>query len=142
MSDETPIIRALHLTYMKRSGLEIPLTMGRIMAWNQWRSHGFTEGDLEAVIALTKRRIAEKRKWEGSLHFSKLIENISHFEEMLAEARVWRRRPVVDQGKAQVLRATHREVTPPTASVQTSGDVLATAEAFAKFKQWRIENNL
>lgn len=142
MNDETPIVQALHACYMQRSGLEIPLTMGRIMAWNQWRSHGFTEGDLEAVIALTKRRIAEKRKWEGSLHFSKLIENISHFEEMLAEARAWRRAPVVDKARAQVLQATGRPA--PVVEVKTvaAGDVLATAEAFAKFKQWRVENNL
>ncbi len=140
--DETPVIQALHDVYVQRSGLNIVLTMGRMAAWNVWRSHGWSVGDLEAVIALTKRRIAEGRKWEGSLHFSKLIENISHFEEMLAEARAWARKPKVNPARASVLRATFRPVEEPKSNAQTSGDVLAAAKAFEAFRAWRAQSGL
>ncbi len=140
--NETPIAQALHDCYVRRSGLAVPFTMERLYAWNVWRSRGFTEGDLEAVIAIVKRKIAAGQKWDGSLGFKALIENISHFEEMLAEARAWARKPKVNSARASVLRATFRPVEEPKSNAQTSGDVLAAAKAFEAFRAWRAPRAL
>lgn len=142
MTDETPIIRALHKTYIERSGRDVNLDMGRLMAWNNWRSHGWDASDLEAVIALVKRRIREGKKWEGSLGFRSLIENTSHFEEMLAEARAWLRRPKHDTAREQVLQSTHRPSTQPTPPARPARDVIAEANALANFRKWRQEHDL
>lgn len=135
MIDETVIVRSFHEVYCAVTGLKVPLTMDRIFAWNNFRGHGYTQDDVKAVVALLRRKIQLKQRWSSALNFRNLIQNLSVFEEDLAEARACARTPQVDRGKAEVLRATGRDPSPPKNPVRTPEQILAADKAFEEFRK-------
>ena len=140
MLDETPLVRSLHSLYERNSRRNVTLDMQKIAAWNSWRSMGWTEKDLLLVIDYLKVKIGMGRKWESCLQFKNLIGNTSNFEEELAEARAMARVPRTGE-RERVLRATGREERKEKPA-RSAGDVIAGANAFVEFKEWRKRTGL
>lgn len=135
MKDVTKSVKPLHDAYCRLSGMQIQLTMSRLMSWEQWLAHGWTEQDLAAVIGLIRRKIKLGQRWTSSLHFRNLIENRDVFEEDLAEARSERQFRKQFTPRNQALAATGRPAEQtgerPARSV---GEILAGIKAFADFQ--------
>lgn len=126
----------IHQTYCRLSGMEIALTMGRTYAWEVWSSKGWTATDLTLVVSRLKQLIREKRKWESSLHFRRLIEDLDGFEEILSEARALARVPqrtITDRDR--VLQASGRKATEVQLAARTPAQIMAGDEAFRKLRE-------
>ena len=77
----------LHSLYIKETGLDLPMRMGRDRAWFYWIQAGFLEDDLILVIRFLKRGIASGDRKPGCLRFRNLIEMLDYFDEELAMAK-------------------------------------------------------
>ena len=77
----------LHAIYIRETGLDLPMRMGRDRAWFHWMQSGFTEADLVMVVRFLKRGIAAQERNPGCLRFRNLIEMLDYFDEELAMAK-------------------------------------------------------
>ena len=93
MTDETPAIRALHAIYESQTGLNNPLTMDKIFAWQAFLATGHTAEDLRVVVSALKSKIRRGQKTIGCFRFRWFIGNLEYFAEDLAEARALARVP-------------------------------------------------
>jgi hypothetical protein len=107
-------VESLHAIYVRMTALEVVLNMPRIAAWEKWKAQGWTDSDLCLVIGAIKKGIKKQERRPAALKFRNLVEDISHFEEQLAEARAKERVVTVPKERAVVLRATGRDDRPPT----------------------------
>jgi hypothetical protein len=140
MTDITPAIKKLHQAYVRLSGYDVPLTMGRIQAWEQWRGHGFEEEDLVSVVGMIKKRIGQQRRRPESLKFHNLIENTERFEEDRAETN--QRKPErMDKGKAEVLRVSGRPDYSKKENALRLGEIMERMKLAEQLRKWK-ENNL
>lgn len=130
----------LHGLYQTLTGLEVPLTFGRRYQWEVWALNGWNREDLAVTIEHLRKKIREGVKTIACFRFSTLIGNTEFFGEDLAEARALARRPKINPGRAQVLKATGRpeKIDPPPA--KPARDVLAEAKALAEFRKWKEQN--
>lgn len=110
---------SLHSQYVALTGLQITFTMARNFAWEQWQFHGWTPDDLAMVVRWLQKK--NKRGGNYSLKFSRLIENTSHFEECLSEARAESRVTKMPRERASALRSTGRSDVLPTAECIQAG---------------------
>lgn len=78
-------IDRLTLAYHKLTGFPPArgVTSYRDYAWIEWINAGYTEQDLEIVIARIKKGIREGWRYRGSLRFSTLIGRPELFQEEL-----------------------------------------------------------
>ena len=142
-------LEALHSTYVASSKLAVSWSMARLYTWEFWiafRTPPFSVADLKLVIRHIQTGIKDGKRNSGALKFSNLIGNPERFEEDLAEAMALSRRPVVDQNRASVLRATGRPgETDQTGTkkaveltiVQALTDPDKAAQAFAEFQKMK-----
>lgn len=141
MIDRTSLFQTLHRAYVAGSGLDLPLTMPKIWAWDAWASKGFTECDLRLVISFIQRRIKENRRRSESLRFKNLIEDTERFYEDLAEARALARVKKPDCARVGVLRAMGSPAAVAPETTRTAAEVAAAiigrAEAARKLKELR-----
>lgn len=122
-----------HNLYVKLTDLPILWSTDRRYAWELFCLR-FTEDDLRTVIAFLKGKRSRGQP-ARSLSFRSLISgpgSLDYFEEDLAEARA-RRIPVVDQGKASVLRATGRNGEPQAEAVPIAQVIGRTPEELKAF---------
>ena len=131
-------LKDLHNHYCQLSGLPVPYTFYHEYSWGVWEHYGFTKPDIELVIRYVQKRIKGQHRQKESLMFRNLIAHPESFADDLAMARSLLRKPVVDEGKQSVLRATHRpvEVDVPARS---AADILAGEKAFAAFQAMKAE---
>lgn len=130
-------INSVHKVFVELTGMPLVLTMGRIFIYEQWLLQ-FTEADLRVVVPYIKKGIKSGRRQPGALKFSNLIENPERFEEDLSMARAESRRPLVDKGRGDALRATGRPATEmPHNTAKHIGEVINTnwKEDLANLKQ-------
>jgi len=126
-------IKHLHDDYCRLSGLTVPLTMQRIMAWEQWGVHNFTKEDLRLVIKALQAKIFQHRKTITCLKFSTLIQNTEWFSEDLAEAKALNRVRRPDPERQKVLAATCRVVDKPNENpTMTAAQIMEQHSAMAK----------
>jgi hypothetical protein len=125
INDRTRMASELHQAYCAAVGYEVALTLQRIFAWEAWKARGWTKDDLLLVISHLKSKIRAGRKWDSCLRFYQLICRLEDFEEELCAARALARKPKMDAGKAQVLRATHRPDEPPAKAPRTAAQIIA-----------------
>jgi hypothetical protein len=127
MTDLTDRITALHAAYVRGSGLNLPLTLPRMYAWEVWLTHGWGEAELALVIKRLNFEVRQRMRTETCLRFSRLVEDISGFEEALAMARHHNRMPRTDHGKAQALQSTGRPAPAPAVATQSARQALKSA---------------
>lgn len=132
MTDLTPLAQSLHKTYCSASGRDVPFTMQRIATWTEWSAQGWNANDLLLVISHIKRLIREKRRWDSSLRFEKIIQNFEAFGEDLAEARSLARAPKQHPAHRE-LAATGRPTVPETPPARSVADILQAEKAFKDF---------
>jgi len=135
MTDHTPKYLALHVAYCAQTGLDLPFTMERLLAWEQWCSCGWDEGDLCLVIKHLRHKLRRepKQRLLGALRFRWLVEAHEDFAETLAEARALNRGYKLAPNREEVLRATGRETRPKSDTALSAGEILAGNERFRKF---------
>ena len=121
--------QALHARYEALTGLSLPWSMRWHFAWEQWLVHGYTEVDLELVVAYIKRGIKARRRYPGALRFKNLIENYDNFAEELGMARAdaRARKAQGDPNRAAVLGQTGRKADTGRPA-RTAADVMAGEE--------------
>ncbi len=127
-----PQIKELHACYGRMSGLEVPLTLGRMFQWEVFCKQGYNENDLRLVIEVLRRKIKVGPNTLACLKFSNLIGDIEKFQESLSEARAMSRLPKVDKSRESVLKATGRTTTKDTPP-RTAEEVLRDSAAFKEF---------
>ncbi len=123
-------IQEIHATYCALTGLQVPLSMQRIYAWEMWCTE-FKPPDLEIVVRHLKQKVRERPKLLRCFKFEWFIGNRENFAEDLAEARALMRAPKVNGERASVLRATGRVETMPDV-VHTPAEFLASKEGLKK----------
>lgn len=113
----TPTTDQLHALFCRLTGKDLTLDYQKRQWWHVWLKYRecepFTEADLELVIRFLRNEIKKGERKPACLKFRNMICNPDYFEDDLQDARGWARRPVVDSGKASLLRATGRPETPP-----------------------------
>lgn len=124
MKDQASI-NAIHARYNELSGRPVTLTMTRIFTWESFLAHGWTEADLALVVNRLKTLVAQNKRYDSCLLFSRLIADDEFFEEILSEARALYRVPKPNHAKAEVLKATAR-TEPERGSFQSAEQVLAS----------------
>lgn len=142
MTPPTPN-EALHLAYVRLTGRDLTLDYMRAQAWHVWqryRSHEpFTMADLTLVVRYLQAQIKKGERRSGCLKFQNLIQSPDFFEEELADARQWARKPAPEPGKAQALRSTGRPADAPERAIRTPAMVLGqspnVAELILKLKE-------
>lgn len=139
METLNPAIARLHSRYIDLTGRRIPLDAGRESDWFLWAKK-FDESDLVTVVNHLQRRIKEGVRRPECLKFSNLIIMTDYFEEDLAEAKAQARKPVVNQAKASVLKATGRPSGPPQVQAVSAGVALERTKIAAMLSKWRMEN--
>jgi len=130
-------LRPLHQLYCSLTDRGVPWSMALLYRWELWDSHGWTAEDLQLVIHHIKVLIKQDRRRPGSFRMNNLLDP-ERFGEDLAEAKaIFRPRPRVNPGKAQVLRATGRRSDPPEITARSAAQILACEQAFKKFQELR-----
>lgn len=87
-------ISLLHSCFCKFTGADLPLRSicdARRLAWQRFAAAGHTQAELETVLFYLNRKVREDHWDRGCLRFTNLVEDLNHFEEVLAEARAWKR---------------------------------------------------
>jgi hypothetical protein len=128
-------LRALHTAYCDATGFALTLTSQRLFAWEPWLVAKLTPRDVRDLVAHHRRQARENRP-ARSLLFRTLIAGpgaVESAEEDLALLRAQRRVPVVDAGRAAVLRATGRpeprQAAADASAARPAGEVAADALA-------------
>lgn len=142
------IVKGLHASYCRLTGMSLTLDMARESTWYWWQKKGFTEGDLKLVVRYLQGQIRQQRRNPGALKFSNLIGQYDLFEEDLAMARAeLRNRQPAHNDRASVLQQTGRhpvaQASPPASSAgvpardviaKLQSDPVAAAKALEEFK--------
>jgi hypothetical protein len=76
----------LHEAYRSLTGLDLPLSLERVQLWLSWERAGHTGADLELVVRYLQREIRARKRLEGSLRLSNLLDP-ERFGEDLAFAK-------------------------------------------------------
>jgi hypothetical protein len=130
-------VKSLHDLYRTLSGLDLPCSLSIEFRWQTWLASGFDEDALRLVIEYLRRGMRDKKRSIACLRFSYLIQDTDLFAEHLSMARALARKPVVDAGRAQVLRSTGRPCDTPQTKVRTAGEVLRGNEALKELLKLR-----
>jgi len=127
-------IKDLHAAYCRLTGFALTLGFDREYKWSQLTRLGVTVADLELVIARIQAGVRAGARYSGALKFRNLIADPDHFEEELAEARAFARKPKGDPARAAALRATGRDPHTSHSShkPQTPAQIMAEHETMAK----------
>lgn len=142
-------IESLHSLYndltFGTTRTRVMLTLMRMDAWRSWVRRGWDEDDLRLVLSSLLGAIRCGRRTASCLRFSRLVAwgGNEEFEEHLQQFRATRRVQKLDRGKAQVLRATGREVEQNQSRVKSVGEVIGamaspgsvTAEDWKRLKE-------
>jgi hypothetical protein len=111
----------LHNWYCELTKKYVVYTITHHYLWEQWLSLGHTKEDLELVIRYLWTEIKAGRRTEKAFKMGTLLRDTIGYGDDLAQAKSQAtikakelaRTPMVDSGKAEVLKATHRPETPP-----------------------------
>jgi len=126
--------RSMHSLYQELTNLSLPWTMQMLFPWEKFCLR-FTDDDLRLTIRFIKD---EKRKGNPvrSFNFRTFIsgpDSLNFFAEDLAQARAYARiAPVTFKDRVMEGRPKQER----RENVRTPGQVLAAAEAFAKFREF------
>lgn len=129
----------MHTIYVQLTGLQIAWGASRRYAWEIFCLK-FSEDDLRLLVGFLKWK-QSKRMPTRSLNFRSLIAgpgSVAYAEEDIAEARATKRIPVVDAGKASVLKSTGRNDS-VVATARSAADIIAGEAAFEKFRGLKKE---
>lgn len=132
-------IRALHDAYCRSTGMQIPLDMAREQAWFWVWKRGIRAADIILLVAFLRRQIAAEKRNPGCLKFRNLVGNPDYLEEDLAEARAIARRPVKDQGRADVLQASGRPSAAEPPPARHAGAILPPDEVSRRLREAMAE---
>lgn len=106
-------IQALHSAYCSASGFALPLDYSREQQWFDVWKRGIRAPDITALIALMRWK-AKHDQPVRSLKFRSFVGNADYLEEDVVEMRARKRavpaQVVRESPKAQVLRASGRDV--------------------------------
>ena len=120
-----PELQKLHDLYQRLSGRVITWTCTRRFAWEAFVYRGFVITDLELVLRYICRCIEQHKRRPESLRFERIVVDLDHFEDDLAEAKAARG---FDQKKAMVRATPNRDaVLQATGRPPTSEDKTVTA---------------
>lgn len=100
-------IGRLHASYVRATGINLPLTMDREQAWYWWLQKRFTPQDVTDLVR-HHQRLAKMGKPARSLAFRSLVLNVDWAEEDLAMLRAQRRVPPPQPNRESILRQTGR----------------------------------
>lgn len=124
-------INLLHSTYCKFTGFNLPMVSicdTRRMAWQRFAAAGHTQKELETVLIYLHRRIRDDHWDRGCTRFTRIVEDLNHFEEIFAEASADRRnaRPSQSSKEATIQQwhptvSAHLEV----CTARQVGDIMA-----------------
>lgn len=146
----TDQIATLHAAYCELTGFELGRDYARDYAWHEFVKRGFTLDDLKMVVFEVRKGMAGGYRFQGSLKFRNLIEDLNRFEEDLAEARAnLRNRRPPPSAKERVLEASGRPASVRTGTARTVETVVSNVanapelteegkkarEAFSKLKE-------
>lgn len=104
-------VKETHLLYCKLTGLNLPLQMNQLWAWEKFCLR-FTDDDLRLVIRFIRDKLRD-RKPARSFTFRNFIagpNSLDFFDEDLQEARARYKFKPIDSGKVSVLKASGRAV--------------------------------
>lgn len=82
-----PELQKLHDLYQRLSGRVITWTCTRRFAWEAFVYRGFAITDLELVLRYICRMIEQHKRRPESLRFERVVVDLDHFEDDLAEAK-------------------------------------------------------
>lgn len=83
--DTEPRARALHAWFCDQTGQKIPLSMDRLLRWQEWMVAGHNGPELRKVIIYLRKQINAGKRNDGSLKLSNIL-RIEQFEEDLGLA--------------------------------------------------------
>lgn len=128
-------VTALHASYCAAMAIDLELTVSMERDWLSALQEGIQPDDLRLVICDRRKRIREGVRHKESLYLRNLIGNDERIADLLNEAAVLRslmRVPTVDEGKAEVMKATGRPVQSTPDNCRKMSDVF---EAMRKAAQ-------
>lgn len=135
-------VRALHAAYVRASGLEVELTMQRLMMWEPLWAKGVTPADVVLAIAHVRGK-ARRQLPARQLTFRTFIGTAEAFEEDLAEARAANRVRRPEPGRAAVLQQSGRpaaaELPPSRTAAAILGKMLSGEEIAEGLRKLREE---
>lgn len=145
MDNKEKRIQELHQSYCSLSGQKVPLTITRMMAWEEFivamREYEATPMEaVRIVITHLQKEVKAGRKQFLCLLFRWTIEQTDDFGELLAGLLALRRKPYVSPGRAAALRASGRSTEVATGQSVSAGQVLEREKMAEMLKQWRMEN--
>lgn len=128
----------LHQLYCTLTGLEVRFDMARNFQWECWLARGWNNLDLACVVALVRSEIQAGRRWRTALRFSRLIGDLSFFEECLCDARAKARVKTMPREQSATLRASGRSDQLPGNPVRTAGTIMQEHATMARLlREWR-----
>lgn len=84
--------------------------------------------DLVTVLSHLLGQVRRKERTLACLRFSTLIQDTENFEEHLSMALALSRRPAVDRGRSEALKATGRSAEPCVNEAYQVGDVIRASK--------------
>lgn len=130
----------LHQCYTALTRLEVPLSISRRFAWENFLEQGHGQPELELVVRFIKRRIKEGRRYPESLRFRNLIEFTENFAEDLSMARAEERslKDRQDTPRKEIMRAANISIDRQVQdTVRSAAQILAESEALARFREFK-----
>lgn len=130
-------IELLHSLYQEHTNRKVPLDSRREHEWFDLIA-GIRDMDCPAEKAVVlvadrlKRLIKAKQKWESALDFGRFVGRVDEFQDNLAAALAESRKPKVNPGYTEVMRATGRSAEPKQPKARKADEVL-NSPAFKAF---------
>lgn len=131
-------IKAMHEVYVRMTGLNVPLDMGRELQWHVVWMQGVRPDDIRLVIDHMKRK-AKAQKPHRSFTFRSFVGNADYLVEDIAEAKAANRTSKVHPNRAGVLRATGRPAAPEPPPSRPVGEILTNDQILSGLAQLKEE---
>jgi len=130
-------VEQLHETYCSETGLEVPCTMFRLLAWDSFIHRNHNRDQLITVCRHLQKQVKNGRRSIGCLAFHLIVCDLEFFEEQLAEANALARKPQYSPGKAQVLRDSQRLPDPPPPQEQSAATLIERLKLSKQLREWK-----
>ena len=126
-------IETLHQLYQDHTGRRVPLEAWRQNEWARWLQAIEPMGvPAEKAVVMVADRIKwlirKGEIWGSALSFSRFVMRPDEFQEHLAAALAEGRKPEVNRGYWEVMKATGRSPEPPEKRARRLDEVVASPE--------------
>lgn len=132
---------SLHQRYCSLTGLQVKLNIFRALSWERWSAHGWSQVDLEDVIAHLRRTQPDRIWFLRMAGFRCLIEDCERFEGYLSEARALARVPKPTP-RDRILQASGRPKDDCACNARSAAQIMADNRAFENWNLWRQQAGL